>query len=315
VTEFLRRLTRWFRLAFPSPHRIDSPACERVGQWPSSGNLRGEGQNWFKQDMADAPAESLLLQREPPLAWVTVNRPAAHNALNAAVWSGLAETLTALAADREVRVVIVRGAGERAFISGADISEFRALRADASAAVEYDRRSGRAWRAIGDVAQPVIAMINGLCFGGGVAVALACDLRFAADHARFAVPATRLGLSYPMESIERLVHVVGPTNAADILLSARTLDAGEALRMGLINRVVPAADLETTVRQYAHTIASGAPLTVAAHKRAIRESLRPAAERDLDALREAMRRCFDSEDYQEGIAAFLEKRPARFRGR
>jgi enoyl-CoA hydratase/carnithine racemase len=314
VTEFLRRLTRWFRLAFRSPHRIDSPACERVGQWPSSGNLRGEGQNWFKQDMADAPAESLLLQREPALAWVTVNRPAAHNALNAAVWSGLADTLTALAADREVRVVIVRGAGERAFISGADISEF-ALSRRRQRGGRVRPPLGRAWRAIGEVAQPVIAMINGLCFGGGVAVALACDLRFAADHARFAVPATRLGLSYPMESIERLVHVVGPTNAADILLSARTLDAGEALRMGLINRVVPAADLETTVRQYAHTIASGAPLTVAAHKRAIRESLRPAAERDLDALREAMRRCFDSEDYQEGIAAFLEKRPARFRGR
>jgi enoyl-CoA hydratase/carnithine racemase len=265
--------------------------------------------------VSDAPSESLLLSREPPLAWVTVNRPAAHNALNAAVWSGLADTLSALAADSEVRVIILRGAGERAFISGADISEFRALRADATAAVEYDRRSGRAWRAIGVVTQPVIAMINGLCFGGGVAVALACDLRFAADHARFAIPATRLGLSYPMESIERLVHVVGPTHAADILLSARTLDAAEALHMGLINRVAPAADLETVVRTYAQTIASGAPLTVAAHKRAIRESLRPAAERDLDALREAARRCFDSEDYQEGIAAFLEKRPARFRGR
>jgi enoyl-CoA hydratase/carnithine racemase len=277
--------------------------------------LRGWGQNWFNQSVSDAPAESLLLSREPPLAWVTVNRPAAHNALNAAVWSGLAATLTAVAADSEVRVIILRGAGERAFISGADISEFRALRADATAAVEYDRLSGRAWRAIGEVTQPVIAMINGLCFGGGVAVALACDLRFAADHARFAIPATRLGLSYPMESIERLVHVVGPTHAADILLSARTLDAGEALHMGLINRVVPAADLETVVRTYAQTIAAGAPLTVAAHKRAIRESLRPAAERDLDALREAMRRCFDSADYQEGIAAFLEKRPARFRGR
>jgi enoyl-CoA hydratase/carnithine racemase len=271
----------------------------------------------FERDpvVSDAPSDSLLVHREAPLAWVTVNRPAAHNALNAAVWAGLASAFTELATDAEIRVIILRGAGDKAFISGADISEFRALRADADAAVEYDRLSGRAWRAIGETVQPVIAMVNGLCFGGGVAVALACDLRFAADGARFAIPATKLGLSYPMESIERLVHVVGPTHAADILLSARALTAQEALHIGLVNRVVPAADLEGVTREYALSIAAGAPLTVAAHKRAIRESLRPAAERDHDALREAMRRCFDSEDYQEGIAAFLDKRPPRFRGR
>jgi len=263
----------------------------------------------------DAAPEPLLLHREPPLAWVTVNRPAAHNALNAAVWAALAAAAEQVAADGAVRVIILRGAGERAFISGADISEFRALRADAAATAEYDRLSGRAWHAIGAAPQPVIAMVNGLCFGGGVAVALACDLRFAADHARFAVPATRLGLSYPMESIERLVHVVGPTHAADILLSARALDAGEALRAGLVNRVVPAAELEAVTREYALAMAQGAPLTLAAHKRAIRESLRPAGERDAAALREAMRRCFDSSDYQEGIAAFLEKRAPRFQGR
>jgi enoyl-CoA hydratase len=259
--------------------------------------------------------EALLVQREPPLVWVTVNRPAAHNALSTAVWAGLAETFASLTADDEVRVIVLRGAGERAFISGADISEFRALRADSTAAIEYDRLSGRTWRAIGEVRQPVIAMINGLCFGGGVAIALACDLRFAADHARFAVPATRLGLSYPMESIERLVQVVGPAHAADILLSARTLDAAEALHIGLVNRVVPGAALEEMTRGYALAMAKGAPLTIAAHKRAIRESLRPAGERDVDGLREAVRRCFDSADYQEGVAAFLEKRAPHFRGR
>jgi enoyl-CoA hydratase/carnithine racemase len=265
--------------------------------------------------VSDAPSEPLLLRREPPLAWLTVNRPGAHNALNAAVWAALAATIEQLSADPEVRVVILRGAGERAFISGADISEFRALRADAAATTEYDRLSGRAWFAIGAARQPVIAMVNGLCFGGGVAVALACDLRFAADHARFAVPATRLGLSYPMESIERLVQVVGPTAAADILLSARALDSDEALRIGLINRVLPAAELEDATRAYALAMAEGAPLTLAAHKLAIRESLRPSSERDRAALHDAMRRCFDSADYQEGIAAFLNKRPARFQGR
>ena len=262
-----------------------------------------------------ADDDALLVHREPPLAWVVVNRPQARNALSAAVWEGLADAITSLAEDAAVRVIILRGTGEQAFISGADISEFRALRADAAATAKYDALSGRAWVALMQTPQPVVAMIHGFCFGGGVAVALACDLRFASADARFAVPATRLGLSYPFESVERLVHVVGPTHAADILLSARTLDAGEALHVGLVNRVLPAAELETATREYALAMAKGAPLTIAAHKRAIQEALRAPADRNLTALREAMRRCFDSADYQEGIAAFLEKRPARFEGR
>jgi enoyl-CoA hydratase/carnithine racemase len=260
-------------------------------------------------------SDALLLHREPPLAWLVVNRPQARNALSAAVWDGLADAITALAADPQVRVIILRGAGEQAFISGADISEFRALRADAAATAAYDKRSARAWAALISTPQPVIAMIHGFCFGGGVAVALACDLRFAADDGRFAVPATKLGLSYPFESVERLVGLVGPAHAADILLSARALDSAEALHMGLVNRVVAKADLERETRAYALAMAAGAPLTVAAHKRAIQAALRAPADRDMPGLREAMRRCFDSADYQEGIAAFLEKRPARFQGR
>lgn len=259
--------------------------------------------------------DALLVHREPPLAWVVVNRPQARNALSVAVWDGLADAIGTLAGDRAVRVIVLRGAGEQAFISGADISEFRAVRADAAATAKYDAVSGRAWAALMHATQPVMAMIHGFCFGGGVAVALACDIRFASAEARFAVPATRLGLSYPFESVERLVHVVGPTHAADILLSARTLTAAEALHIGLVNRVVPAAELEAATRDYALAMAQGAPLTVAAHKRAIREALRAPADRDMAGLREAMRRCFDSADYQEGIAAFLEKRPARFEGR
>ncbi|MEO8603222.1 MAG: enoyl-CoA hydratase-related protein [bacterium] len=251
----------------------------------------------------------LLVRREPPLAWVIVNRPAARNAMNAAVWDGLADAAEQLAADAEVRVVIVRGAGEQAFISGADISEFRALRADATATAAADARSARAWRGLQAMPQPVMAMIYGFCFGGGVAVALACDVRFAADDARFAVPAARLGLSYPFESLERLVRVVGPTHAADILLSARTLSASEAHQVGFVNRLVPAADLERVTREYALTMAAGAPLTLAALERAIHAVLQS------EQVRELARRCFDSADYQEGIAAFLEKRPARFEGR
>jgi len=256
---------------------------------------------------------ALVIHREPPLAWLTINRPAAHNALNAEVWEGLAARAAELSSDRDVRVVIVRGAGERAFISGADITEFRALRNSAAKAADYDALSARAWAVLNQAPQPVIAMINGLCFGGGVAIALACDLRFAADHARFAVPAARLGLAYPLPAVERLVHVVGPTHAADILLSSRALAADEALRIGLVNRVVPGTQLESETRAYALAMAEGAPLTLAAHKLAIQYSLRTLGH-DPAAVHEAVRRCFDSLDYQEGIAAFLERRKPRFRG-
>jgi enoyl-CoA hydratase len=257
----------------------------------------------------------LVIKIEPPLAWVVINRPAAHNALNSEVWRGLAEVAQRLAGDSSVRVVILRGAGDKAFISGADISEFSTVRHNAEMTAKYDRLSAAAWAALHFAPQPVIAMINGLCYGGGVSVALACDLRIAGDHSRFAVPATRLGLSYPMAGgVETLVQTVGPTHAAHILLSAQPLDAPEALRIGLVNQVVPRDELEDVTRTYALRIADGAPLTLAAHKMAIRESLRAASERNDEALREAMRRCFDSEDYQEGIAAFLEKRAPRFRG-
>lgn len=164
--------------------------------------------------------------------------------------------------------------------------------------------------------QPLIAVVNGLCYGGGVSIALACDVRFAAEHARFAVPAARLGLSYPMEEgIERLVQTVGPTHAAHLLLSAEPIDAAEAARIGLVNWIVPAERIEQAARDYALKMAQGAPLTLRTHKLAIQESLRGVHERDLDAVRKAMRQCFDSADYREGIAAFLEKRAPRFRGR
>ncbi len=265
--------------------------------------------------MSAMAEKSLLVRREPPLAWVVVNRPQAHNALNTEVWEGLAAVAMQLGDDPEIRVIILRGAGERAFISGADIGEFRAIRADSGMSASYSQVSARAWLALSTTRQPVIAMINGLCYGGGVSVALACDLRLAADHARFAVPAARLGLSYPMEGgIERLVQVIGPTHAAHILLSAQAVDAQEAWRIGLVNRVIERQQLEAATREYALAVAEGAPLTLTAHKRAIQEAMRPAAARDNEGLSEAMRKCFDSADYQEGIAAFLEKRKPRFRG-
>lgn len=258
---------------------------------------------------------SVVVQREPPLAWVVIDRPAAHNALDSAAWRRLGMAAAALAVDAAVRVVIVRGAGDCAFIAGADLGEFRDRRADAASGAAYDRLAAGVWQALGEMPQPVIAMVNGVCYGGGVAVALACDLRVAADHARFAVPVAKLGLAYPMEGVEQLVHVVGRAHAADLLLSARVVDADEALRIGLIHRVVGGVDLERLTREWALAMAEGAPLTVAAHKRMIREALRAGPERDVAAVTEAVHRCFGSGDYQEGITAFLEKRLPRFSGR
>lgn len=256
---------------------------------------------------------ALLIDREGPLSWVTVNRPHAHNALNLEIWRALASVIGELGADDTARVVILRGAGERAFISGADIREFDRVRGDADAARVYDSLSEATWRALEEAPKPVIAMVNGLCYGGGVSVAASCDIRIAGESARFAIPALRLGLAYPVAAVERLVQLIGPGSAADLLLTGRAIDAAEALRIGLVQRVVPDAGLEDAVREAGRTAAEGAPLTLAAHKLEIRQAM--SLRRDQRPIDEALRRCFESEDYREGVRAFLEKRAPRFTGR
>lgn len=257
----------------------------------------------------------LLVEREGAIGWLVINRPRALNALNQAVWQGIATAVAELAADAEIRVIALRGAGERAFVSGADIREFEAQRAGADGARAYDEMSEVAWRALERVDKPVIAMINGLCYGGGVSIAACCDLRLAGAGARFAIPALRLGLAYPLVAVERLVRIVGAAAAADLLLTGRVVDAAEARDLGLVHRVVADADLATCVRETAAQMAAGAPLTLAAHKRAIREVIEAPAQRDRAGLDQAIRDCFESEDYREGIRAFLAKRAPRFRGR
>lgn len=258
---------------------------------------------------------AVIVRHEPPLAWLVIDRPAAHNALDMDSWRRLTESIEALAGDDAVRVIVLRGAGDRAFVAGADIAEFRTRRGDLASATEYDRVAVAAWTALGEAPQPVIAMVNGVCFGGGVGLALACDVRLAAADARFGIPAARLGGAYPMPGVERLVRVVGGAHAADLLLSARTVDAGEALRMGLVQRVLARDDLERAARETGQAMARLAPLAVAAHKRMIRETLDGGVGRDPTAVAEAVRRCFESADYREGVSAFLEKRAPQFTGR
>jgi enoyl-CoA hydratase len=259
-------------------------------------------------------ADPLIVRHEAPLGWLILNRPQVRNALNLRTWQRIAEGVAELASDDAVRVIIMRGATPEAFIAGADISEFPAMRADAEQARKYRDAPNDAISSLLQSKKPIIAMISGVCIGGGVQVALSCDVRIAARGTRMGIPAARLGLAYPLDGVIALAHTVGHANARDILLSARLFEADEAYQMGLVNRVVEGSELEASVRDYATKMATNAPLTMAAAKVAIRESIRDPEDRDSKTVAAMVARCFDSEDYKEGVRAFLEKRRPSFSG-
>lgn len=258
----------------------------------------------------------VLAHVEEAVGWLTFNQPERRNAISLAMWQAIAEAAEAFEADPQVRVVVMRGAGGQAFAAGADISEFEAHRADAAQKEAYGRIAGRGHQALARLGKPLIALIEGYCVGGGLAVALAADLRFCSTGARFAVPAARLGLGYEYEGVAALARLVGPSAAKDIFFSARQLPADEALRLGLVNQVLEAPLLERHVREYAAGVAANAPLTLQAAKAAVRLFERTGVDQDGAARVEALvRRCFDSSDYREGRRAFMDKRPPVFTGR
>lgn len=263
----------------------------------------------------DTGTDMLLCDLDDGVATVTFNNPAKRNALSAEIRQALPELLRALQFEDDVRVVVLTGAGDAAFVSGADISEFGEQRTTPEARAAFDRtfaQADRAWRALH---KPVIARIRGFCIGGGLLTALKADIRIAADDAQFGVPAARLGLGYGFDGIQALVRLVGQANASEILFSARRYAADEALRMGLVNRVVPVAELDATVDDLARTITRNAPLTVAACKVGIQQAATDESHRDVEAHAAMVEACFRSEDYREGQAAFLEKRTPEFHGR
>jgi enoyl-CoA hydratase/carnithine racemase len=246
---------------------------------------------------------------------MTYNNPARLNAMSMDMQEAVPRVLSAFQESPDVRVVVVTGAGGRAFVSGADISEFGDKRTSVEARATYDRVAAEAGRAWATVDKPIIAMIRGYCIGGGLLTALQTDMRIAAEGSQFGVPAAKLGLGYGYAGVDKLMALVGPAWAAEILFSARRLSDQEALRIGLVNRIVPDDQLEATVHELAATMAANAPLTIRACKAAIRELQKDAARRDLDAVNRMVEECFRSEDYREGQQAFMEKRPPAFRGR
>jgi enoyl-CoA hydratase len=259
--------------------------------------------------------DKLLVEVAAATAVVTFNNPGKRNALSADIRTALPDVLAALQADPEVRVVVITGAGDKAFASGADISEFAERRTSPAARADYDRLQAalnQAWR---DLEKPVIAMIRGYCIGAGLLTALQADFRIAADDSQFGIPAARLGLSPAFGSVTALADLIGPSWTAEMLFSARRFAAPEALQMGLVNRVVPAADLRDEVLTLARSIAANAPLTVAACKAAIREAARAPDRRDMARVEAMIEACFRSDDYREGQRAFAEKRPPAFTGR
>jgi enoyl-CoA hydratase/carnithine racemase len=247
------------------------------------------------------------------IGWLIFNNPERRNAVSLEMWRAIPDVIASFEADDNIRCVVLKGAGDKAFIAGADISQFEKARSDPESVAEYDRTAGAAQNAIRKCAKPTIAMIRGFCIGGGLGTALCCDMRYAAKGSRFAIPAARLGLGYGAAGVKALMDLVGPSATKEIFATAQHYSAEEALRMGLINRMTAENDLESLTRDQCGLIAANAPMTIHAVRRTVDELLRDDG--DMGLCDRLVADCFASEDYSEGRRAFMEKRRPIFRGR
>lgn len=256
----------------------------------------------------------MLSAREGGVGFVTFNQPEKRNAMSMEMWLGLAEILTEFEEDNSISCVVMTGSGDKAFVSGADISQFEKNRNSAETQKEYDRVTGVGRDRLNNFSKPIIAKIRGFCMGGGLALAMATDLRIASPDSQFGIPAARLSIAYAPDAVRRLIDLVGPSHARMILYTARRIDAKEAERIGLINHCVPLEDLDRTVMEIARSIAENAPLSVRASKLTINEMLKDESRRDMAAIRDIGDTCFNSADFKEGRTAFMEKRRPKFIG-
>ena len=257
----------------------------------------------------------MLAAREGGIGSITFNQPEKRNAMSMEMWLGLGEILTEYEADDTLSVVILSGAGEKAFVSGADISQFAKHRNSADSQKEYDRITGIGREKLHSFSKPIIAKIRGFCMGGGLAVAMATDIRIATPDSQFGIPAARLSIAYAPNSVRNLIDLVGPAHARMILYTARRIGGQEAERIGLINQCVPVEELDNTVMGIARSIAENAPLSVRASKLTIAQMLKDESQRDMEAIKAISDICFNSADFKEGRTAFMEKRRPVFTGR
>jgi enoyl-CoA hydratase len=257
----------------------------------------------------------MLAAIEDGVGTVTFNQPEKRNAMSVEMWVGFGEILQEFAADDTVRVVVLTGAGDKAFVSGADISQFEKQRSDEETRLEYERKTAFGRGTYENFSKPVIARIQGFCLGGGLAIAMAADLRIASDDSQFGIPAARLGISYGYTAVHRLVSLVGPAEARMLLYTGDRIPASDALRIGLVNRVVPVAELDVAVAKLTRTIVSNAPLSVISMKKTVTEATKDEALADKAAIAASIAGCFNSADYREGRTAFMEKRKPVFAGK
>ena len=258
---------------------------------------------------------SLLVEKRGAVGWLIFNQPAKKNAINGAMWRGIPPAMAEFDRDAAVRCIVFRGAGNEAFAAGADISEFESARSDRGAISEYDDLLDRVLHSIQDSPKPSLAMIYGFCLGGGLEIALACDLRYCGASAQFGIPAAKLGLAYNIEGHKRLLETVGHAYAREIMFLGRRYDAFEASAMGLVHRVVPDGELERFVDEAVETLCRNAPLAIANTKTVLEEYVKATGTPDAARIRAAIERCAKSEDYVEGRRAFMEKRKPRFTGK
>ncbi|MFC4276552.1 enoyl-CoA hydratase [Achromobacter aloeverae] len=260
-------------------------------------------------------SQHILSHKTGAIGWLVFNHPEKHNAVSLEMSAAVPPVIAAFDADPEIRVVIVKGAGDRSFIAGSNISNFDAVRANPEANRKYQEISQGSYDAVYNCTKPTIAMIKGYCMGGGMDYAASCDIRICSADSVFAIPAARLGLGYGYQGQVRLNRLIGASRARDLYFTGRRYDAAEALAAGLVHEVVEPDGLEARVRAYADAIAENAPLTIRALKRVFLELEKAPGERDMDAAHALIGACYDSEDYREGKAAFAEKRKPRFGGR